>query len=136
MQSKQLQTSASSVAVIGGGIAGATAALHLSELGIKVTLIEKKPGLVYGPPICHLHAGGNLYREISTQQCLELLKQSVDTARLYPHTINNRPTIIAVPYADGGTPEELYERLLFIQKAYQELVNEDERNKVLGEPEH
>ncbi|KIE21482.1 oxidoreductase [Vibrio sinaloensis] len=135
MQSKQLQTSASSVAVIGGGIAGATAALHLSELGIKVTLIEKKPGLVYGPPICHLHAGGNLYREISTQQCLELLKQSVDTARLYPHTINNRPTIIAVPYADGGTPEELYERLLFIQKAYQELVNEDERNKVLGEPE-
>lgn len=135
MQSEQPQTSVSSVAIIGGGIAGATAAVHLSELGLNVTLIEKKDGLVSGPPICHLHAGGNLYREISTQQCLELLKQSIDTARLYPQTINNRPTIIAVPYLDGGTPEELYERLISIQQAYRQLVLEDSRNKVLGEPD-
>lgn len=135
MQSQYSQLSASSVAIIGGGIAGATAAVHFAELGLNVTLIEKKPSLVSGPPICHLHAGGNLYREISTEQCLELLKQSIDTARLYPQTINNRPTVIAVPYADGGTPEELYERLISIQSAYKQLVVEDERNKVLGEPE-
>lgn len=135
MLPEQPQTSESSVAIIGGGIAGATAAVHLSELGLNVTLIEKKDSLVAGPPICHLHAGGNLYREISTKQCLELLKQSIDTARLYPHTINNRPTIIAIPYLDDGTPEELYERLISIQEAYRQLVNEDPKNKVLGEPE-
>ncbi len=127
--------SAPSIAIIGGGIAGATAAVHLAELGLNVTLIEKKDGLISGPPICHLHAGGNLYREISTEQCLVLLKQSIDTARLYPYTVNNRPTIIAVPYLDGGTPEELYERLISVQSAYQALVEQDPANKVLGEPE-
>jgi len=136
MQLEQTLSSVSSVAIIGGGIAGATAAVHLAELGLKVTLIEKKTSLISGPPICHLHAGGNLYREISTQQCLKLLKQSIDTARLYPHTINNRPTIIAIPYLDGGSPEELYERLLSIQAAYQELVDEDSANGVLGDPEN
>ncbi|QSA20474.1 FAD-dependent oxidoreductase, partial [Vibrio furnissii] len=66
-----------SVAIIGGGVAGATAAVHMSELGLNVLLLEKGPGLVNGPPICHLHAGGNLYREISQQQCIELLRQSI-----------------------------------------------------------
>lgn len=122
------------IAIIGGGIAGATAALHLAELGLNVTLIEKGAGLVSGPPICHLHAGGNLYREIDTEQCIELLKQSIETVRLYPNTINHRPTVIAVPYSDGGSPEELYERLITIQKCYAELVEIDSANKVLGEP--
>ena len=135
MQPNYSQTKASSIAIIGGGIAGATAAVHLAELGLNVTLIEKKDGLISGPPICHLHAGGNLYREISTEQCLVLLKQSIDTARLYPNTVNTRPTVIAVPYVDGGTPEELYERLIAVQSAYRQLVDQDSANKVLGEPE-
>lgn len=122
------------IAIIGGGIAGATAALHMAELGLNVHLIEKGPGLVSGPPICHLHAGGNLYREISTEQCIELLQQSIETARLYPQTINVRPTVIAVPYSDGGSPEELYERLITIQSCYTQLVEQDPANKVLGEP--
>lgn len=122
------------LAIIGGGIAGATAALHLAELGLNVTLIEKGSGLVSGPPICHLHAGGNLYREIDTEQCIELLKQSIETVRLYPNTINRRPTVIAVPYTDGGSPEELYERLITIQRCYSELVELNPANKVLGEP--
>ncbi|TFH92447.1 FAD-dependent oxidoreductase [Vibrio ouci] len=122
------------IAIIGGGIAGATAAVHLAELGLNVTLIEKGAGLVSGPPICHLHAGGNLYREIDTEQCIELLKQSIETVRLYPNTINHRPTVIAVPYSDGGSPEELYERLITIQQCYGELVKLDSANKVLGEP--
>ncbi|KJY83926.1 oxidoreductase [Vibrio galatheae] len=134
MQSKNHTHSTSKVAIIGGGIAGATAAVHMAELGLDVHLIEKGPGLVSGPPICHLHAGGNLYREISTEQCIELLKQSIDTARLYPQTINRRPTVIAVPYSDGGSPEELYERLITIQACYAELVENDPSNKVLGEP--
>ncbi|RJX75527.1 FAD-binding oxidoreductase [Vibrio sinensis] len=123
------------VAVIGGGISGATAALHLAELGLNITLIEKNKGLVSGPPICHLHAGGNLYREISVSQCIELLKQSIDSVRLFPHTINQRPTIIAVPHTDGGDPNHLLERLDQIKSCYAQLVERDPRNKVIGEPE-
>ncbi|MFW7523517.1 FAD-dependent oxidoreductase [Vibrio ostreicida] len=123
------------VAVVGGGIAGATAALHLAELGIKVVLIEKDATLVSGPPICHLHAGGNLYREISTSQCIELLKQSIETVRLYPHTLNRRPTVIAVPHTDGGEPDALYGRLKTIQQCYATLVEQDAANEVLGDPD-
>lgn len=134
MQPESQSTHTPSVAIIGGGIAGATAAVHMAELGLNVHLIEKGSGLVSGPPICHLHAGGNLYREISTEQCIELLKQSIDTIRLYPQTVNKRPTVIAVPYSDGGSPEELYERLITIQDCYAQLVEKDSANKVLGEP--
>ncbi|WP_264876337.1 FAD-dependent oxidoreductase [Vibrio agarivorans] len=123
-----------SVAIIGGGVAGSTAALHLAEIGVNVTLIEKGPSLVSGPPICHLHAGGNLYREISTEQCIELLKQSIDTVRLFPHTLNHRPTVIAIPHSDPGTPDDLIPRLEQIQSAYQSLVDLDDKNQVLGEP--
>ncbi len=124
------------IAVVGGGVAGATAAIHFSELGYAVTLIEKGPSLVNGPPICHLHAGGNLYREISTQQCIDLLKQSIDSVRLFPASINIRPTIIAVPRSDAGEAEELLPRLAVIREAYRDLVREDARNQVLGEPDN
>ncbi|PXA73610.1 FAD-dependent oxidoreductase [Vibrio sp. 11986-1-5] len=125
---------APSIAIIGGGVAGATAAVHLSELSLKVTLLEKSAGLVNGPPICHLHAGGNLYREISQQQCIELLRQSIETVRLYPHTLNRRPTVIAIPHSDPGSAEEILPRLDVIRSAYQQLVVEDSQNKILGEP--
>lgn len=124
------------IAIIGGGVAGSTAAIHFAELGFSVSVIEKGVSLVNGPPICHLHAGGNLYREISEQQCLDLLTQSIDTIRLYPNSLNIRPTIIAVPHSDGGDPMALLPRLEVIKSAYQSLVKSDERNKVLGEPEH
>lgn len=123
------------IAIVGGGVAGSTAAIHFAELGFKVSVIEKGVSLVNGPPICHLHAGGNLYREISEQQCLDLLTQSIDTIRLYPHSLNIRPTIIAVPHSDGGDPAVLLPRLDIIKQAYQTLVSKDERNQVLGRSE-
>lgn len=121
------------VAIVGGGIAGATVALYLSELGINVCLLEKGPSLVNGPPICHLHAGGNLYREITDQQCLTLLAQSIDLLRLYPYAADYRPTVIAVPKNDKGSPELLLPRLKKLQAEYQRLLEKDVTNKVLGE---
>lgn len=134
MVKTDLKTNRPKIAIIGGGVAGATAAVHLGELGQDVLLIEKGEGLVNGPPICHLHAGGNLYREISEQQCIELLRQSLETVRLYPHTLNKRPTVIAVPNSDPGDPMDILPRLNTLRSAYQLLVNEDARNQLLGNP--
>ena len=123
------------VAVVGGGVAGSSVALYLSELGIDVTLFEKSKTLVSGPPICHLHAGGNLYRDISDEQCLTLLKESIELMRLYPQAIDYRPTVIAVPKEDSGSPSELFSRLALLQKEYKKLIEEDAANRVLGDPE-
>lgn len=124
------------IAIVGGGIAGATVALCLAELGLNVTLLEKSPTLVNGPPICHLHAGGNLYREIPDEQCLTLLRESIDLLRLYPNAVDYRPTVIAVPNNDKGEPCDLLPRLKRLQIEYQQLINQDVANKVLGEAEH
>lgn len=134
-QQPLLKTNAK-VAIIGGGVAGSTIALRFAELGIDTTLIEKGPSLVNGPPICHLHAGGNLYREISDGQCLTLLKQSIDTIKVYPHSVNVRPTLIALPKTDHGQPADLLPRLEKLRAKYSELVGQDEGNKVLGEAEN
>ena len=129
-----LSDSPITVGIIGGGIAGSTIALRLAEQGINVQLFEEGKSLVNGPPICHLHAGGNLYREISDQQCVTLLKQSIDTLRVYQHTSNIRPTVIAIPHNDAGDPHDLLPRLALLQQTYQTLVANDPKNKVLGEP--
>jgi hypothetical protein len=131
---QSLLSSAAKIAIIGGGVAGSTIALRFAELGLDTTLIEKGPSLVNGPPICHLHAGGNLYREICDEQCLTLLKQSIDTVKVYPHSINIRPTVIALPKTDKGQPTDLLPRLEKLRAKYSELVAQDSSNKVLGEP--
>jgi hypothetical protein len=64
-------------------IAGASIANYLSAFDVDITLFEKQKSLVSGPPICHLHAGGNLYREISNEQCMQLLEESIELLQLY-----------------------------------------------------
>ena len=123
-----------SVGIIGGGIAGSTIALRLAELGIKVDIFEQGTSLVNGPPICHLHAGGNLYREISDEQCITLLQQSIDSLKVFPHTVNIRPTVIAVPKHDSGEPDTLLPRLSKLQRVYNELIERDPSNQVIGKP--
>ncbi len=122
------------IGIIGGGIAGSTIALRLTELGINVTLFEEGTSLVNGPPVCHLHAGGNLYPEISNEQCLTLLQQSIETIKAYPHCINRRPTVIAIPQRAEGNIEQLLPRLKLLQKHYQRLVDDDATNQVIGKP--
>ena len=122
------------VGILGGGTAGATIAIRLAALGIHTTIFEKKKSLIDGPPMCHLHAGGNLYREIPDEDCIDLLKQCIDILRLYPYTIDVRPTVFAVPTRDDDSPDDLLPRLNKITNAYKELVEQDPNNKVLGEP--
>ncbi|WP_457605259.1 FAD-dependent oxidoreductase [Nitratifractor sp.] len=127
--------SAPRIAIVGGGVAGVTAARILAERGGEVSLFECKEELVSGPPFCHLHAGGNLYREISDEQCLKLLEQSIDFARAYPYTVDRRPTVLAIPTEDAGSPEALLPRLEMLRDAYARLVAADGANEVLGPPE-
>jgi hypothetical protein len=124
------------VAIVGGGIAGSTIALKLTMAGIRVSVLEQNAGLVNGPPVCHLHAGGNLYRELSEEQCITLLHQSIDTLKLFPHAVNVRPTVIAVPSHDPGEPNELLPRLKRLQSEYQALVEQDAENRVLDDPKN
>ena len=124
------------VGILGGGTAGATIAIRLAALGIQTTIFEKKKSLIDGPPMCHLHAGGNLYREIPDEACIDLLKQCIDILRLYPYTIDVRPTVFAVPTRDDDSPDDLLPRLDKITNAYKELVEQDCNNKVLGEPDN
>ncbi|MEA3315085.1 MAG: FAD-dependent oxidoreductase [Campylobacterota bacterium] len=121
------------IAVIGGGIAGATISLYLSNLGLDITLFEKNNSLVSGPPICHLHAGGNLYREIDDNSCVTLLKESIDLLRVFPNAIDYRPTILATPKTDDIDPDNLFKRLELLKVEYQRLIDKDKNNKVLGE---
>ncbi len=123
------------VGILGGGTAGATIAIRLAALGLETYVFEKKKSLIDGPPMCHLHAGGNLYREIPDEDCVALLKQCIDILRLYPHTIDVRPTVFAVPTRDEGLPEDLLPRLDILTDAYRDLIAQDANNKVLGEPE-
>jgi len=122
------------IAIIGGGIAGASTALFLGSMGIKVTLFERERSLVGGPPFCHLHAGGNLYPDISDEQCMTLLRQSIDFARLFPQAIDHRPTVIALPTEGCGMRvEDLLPRLHKLRDYYQTSIQEDPKNQVLGE---
>lgn len=121
------------IAIVGGGVAGSSIALYLGQLGLNVTLFEKESSLVSGPPFCHLHSGGNLYREISDEQCVKLLKQSIDFLRFYPFIVDYRPTVIVLPTSDSGTPDALLPRLALLKGEYEALITADPNNKVLGE---
>ncbi len=121
------------VGIIGGGVSGSTIALRLAALGVQTYLFEKKASLIDGPPMCHLHAGGNLYREIPDEDCIILLKQSIDMLRLYPYSIDRRPTLIAIPLRDKGDPADLLPRLELLTQVYSEMIAADKGNKVLGD---
>ena len=119
------------IAIVGAGIAGSSIAIYLGKLGLNVSLFEKNDSIVSGPPICHLHAGGNLYREISDDSCITLLKESIDLLKLYPNAIDYRPTVLAIPKEDSGNPEDIYDRLNLLKKEYKTLIQSDSSNEVL-----
>jgi hypothetical protein len=123
------------VAIIGGGIAGSSVGIYLSKLGADVKIFEKKDVLVSGPPMCHLHAGGNLYPEISLNERLQLLKESIELFRFYPDSIDKRPTVSTIRSDVDISFDEVLNSLEKIKNYYKELILEDEKNKVLGKAE-
>lgn len=134
-QTEGFMMSKTKIAIVGAGVAGTTAALYLGQLGLDITLFEKKESISSGPPYCHLHAGGNLYREISDEQCVTLLKQSIDFIKFYPFIVDYRPTVIVLPKNDKSSPEALLPRLKLLQSEYAKLIKQDKHNAVLGKSE-
>ena len=122
------------IGIIGGGVSGAVVALQSAKYGIDTILFEQEKSLVNGPPFCHLHAGGNLYPDISDKQCRILMKQSIDMARLFPQSIDERPTFISIPKSEKYEVEKITSRLDMLVAYYTELINEDPSNEILGSP--
>lgn len=122
------------VAVVGGGIAGVTAALALGEAGVATLLLERGSDVVQGPPMCHLHAGGGLYPELSDDDCRTLLRQSLQVAARYPETIDDRPTLLCVPTRLDMDPTDVLARARRMGEHYADLVAEG-RERLLGDPE-
>lgn len=122
------------VGVIGGGVSGVVIALELAKYGIDTVLFEQEKSVVNGPPFCHLHAGGNLYPDISDAQCKVLMKQSIEMARLFPQSIDKRPTFISVPKSEKYDIDKIKNRLDMLVDYYKTLLEEDPLNEILGAP--
>ncbi|RFC55136.1 FAD-dependent oxidoreductase [Brumimicrobium aurantiacum] len=123
------------VGVIGGGVSGVITALELAKNGVETVLFEQKNSVVNGPPFCHLHAGGNLYPDISDEQCRILMKQSIEMARLFPQSIDKRPTFISIPKTQKYDVNKIQSRLEMLVEYYKSLIDEDPENEILGAPE-
>jgi 2-polyprenyl-6-methoxyphenol hydroxylase-like FAD-dependent oxidoreductase len=121
-----------SVGIIGGGVSGVVTALHLANAGVDTVLFEQKPSLINGPPFCHLHAGGNLYPDITEDECRILLKQSIEMARLFPQSIDQRPTLISIPKSHSLSTNAVQKRLEMLQDEYAQLIKIDPENAQLG----
>ncbi|WP_053991099.1 FAD-dependent oxidoreductase [Mangrovimonas sp. TPBH4] len=123
------------VGIIGGGISGVVTALQLANYGVDSILFEQESSVVNGPPFCHLHAGGNLYPDISDEQCRILLKQSIEMARLFPQSIDERPTFISIPKSEKYEVGTILKRLDMLVAYYKSLIEEDPLNEILGAPQ-
>ncbi len=122
------------VGIIGGGVSGAVTALQLAKYGIDNILFEQGESLVNGPPFCHLHAGGNLYPDISEEQCKLLMRQSIEMARMFPQSIDQRPTFISIPKSEKYEVDKIENRLNVLVDYYKQLIEEDPANEILGPP--
>ena len=124
------------VAIIGGGVAGVSTATILNAIDANVTLFDMQDSLISGPPFCHLHAGGNLYPDITDKERVQLLKESIEFLRYYPFSVDFRPTVIAFPKRYPKSVQDFLPTLNMLKSEYQKLASKDSKNQVLGEPDN
>jgi hypothetical protein len=55
-------------------------------------------------------------------------------ARLFPQSIDERPTFISVPTSEKYEVDKIEERLKMLVEYYSKLINEDSSNEILGAP--
>jgi len=123
------------IAIVGGGVAGVSTALIISQMDAEIYLFEQGDSLVSGPPFCHLHAGGNLYPDISNKERVQLLKESIEFLNFYPYSVDYRPTVITFPKRYEKKVEDFLPILDMLKEEYKKLVDIDSNNKVLGSVE-
>lgn len=99
-----------------------------------VILFEQEESVVNGPPFCHLHTGGNLYPDISVEQCKMLMQQSIEMARLFPQSIDERPTLISIHKSEKYEVSTIENRLEVLVDHYKTLIDQDSANEILGTP--
>uniref|UniRef100_A0A6C0H6U9 FAD dependent oxidoreductase domain-containing protein n=1 Tax=viral metagenome TaxID=1070528 RepID=A0A6C0H6U9_9ZZZZ len=126
-------TKSKRVAVIGGGISGCLSAIQMSKLpNVQVDLYERKNTLLQGSPYCHLHAGGFLYPDISVQDCMELLNNSLEFAEYFGDFLDRRPLIVAYNVNSQYNPQTLVFRARMMQMVYCCWVSEHGNKYPLG----
>ena len=126
-----------SVAVIGAGLGGSISALYLAKLGFKVDLYESKEGILSDSSRipAHLYSGA-MYADKGEDTVRECLEDSIEFARVFPSTINKRPTILGISKQDERTPEIFEVAIRSNQEIYERICQNDSRKKVFGEPEN
>src|SRR5688500_14513773 len=75
------------ILIVGGGIAGATAALLLAEKGHQVDLVEREPDILLGSSSfpCHLYAGTMYFQELGRGK--DILKECCESAFNFTRTL-------------------------------------------------
>ena len=131
--------------ILGGGIAGVSAALELADKGHKVTIIERFDELLSGSSDdtpCRLGLG---FHYIDIETAKKYLRSTIKVLRQYPKYVVGHNLPLTHPYRRGryfvvndtqfqlGKVLGLHDAL---KEEYATLINEDSANRVLGDPEY
>ena len=145
MKVKKIQ---SSVAIIGGGLAGCLAAIELAEKGHRVCLIEAKDGLLEGTSnvtpgrmglgFHYIHEETGIIYLRSTIEFVKKYKDSVHPLMIGGDQVENHPLRRGRYFITDNSlfsKEKILGTYARLQEEYRRLCEEDVSNKVFGEPD-
>jgi hypothetical protein len=127
---------ASSVAIVGGGIAGTTAAILLAKHGVKVDLYEKNPRIFMESSKipAHLYAG-TMYFNLGSDTVKHCMEDAFQFANRLPFAVNPRPTVAAIAVEDEREPKDMIAACEANRSLYVELLSKEKFKPVFGAPE-